>query len=132
MPNEVVAFPDAEAIAVAWLTGKLGTGVAISTKVPNSRPPKFVKVTRTGGNQTDLIADAARLTFECWAPDEVTASEICRLARAHIKAAAGETVSGSYVRKVTDVGGPSNFPDPESMSPRYLYTATVVCRGTAI
>lgn len=130
--NEVVAFADAEALAITWLTGKLGSGVTLHTKVPPTRPAKFVKVIRTGGTQRDIIADGAQLTFECWAANEIDASAICRLVRAHLKAAAGEIVGGSYVRKVTDVGGPSNLPDPESTSARYLYTATVVIRGVAI
>jgi hypothetical protein len=130
--NEVIAFPDAEALAIVWLTGKLGTGVKISTKVPATRPDKFVKVTRTGGVQRDIAADDAQLTFECWALSEIDASAICELVRANLKAAAGERVGTAYVRKVTEVGGPANFPDPESTMPRYQYTASVACRGTAI
>lgn len=130
--NEVIAFPDAEALAIAWLTGKLGAGVMISTRVPTTRPPKFVKVTRTGGVQLDITADQAQLTFECWALSETDASALCRLVRAHFKAIAGETVSGVFARSVAEVGGPTNFPDPASTSPRYQYTASVACRGTAI
>jgi hypothetical protein len=132
MSNEVIAFPDAEAVAITWLTGKLGAGVKISTRVPAQRPDGFVKVTRTGGVQRDISADDAQLTFECWALSEVTASRICELVRAHLKAAAGQTVGNAYVRKVTEVGGPANFPDPESTTPRYQYTASVACRGAAI
>jgi len=132
MSNEVIAFPDAEALAIAWLTGKLGAGVTIATKVPATRPAKFVKVTRTGGVQRDLISDDAQLTFECWAASEIDASAICRLVRAHLKAVEGETVGGVFARKVTEIGGPANFPDPESASPRYQYTASVACRGVAI
>ena len=130
--SEVIAFPDAEALAITWLTGKLGAGVEISTKVPDPRPDKFVKVTRTGGVRRDISADDAQLTFECWGLTEIDASAICRLVRAHLMAAAGVTVGAAYVRKVTEVGGPANFPDPESTMPRYQYTASVACRGVAI
>lgn len=130
--SELVAFPDAEAMAITWLTGKLGTGVGISTGVPNPRPAEFVKVTRTGGVQRDIVYDEAQLTFECWGTDEVAAYMLCRLVRAHFANVAGEIVAGVYVRKVIEIGGPANFPDPESTSPRYQYTAGAVCRGAAI
>jgi hypothetical protein len=130
--DQVIAFPDAEATAVTWLTGRLGTGVGVSTRIPNPRPAKLCRVTRTGGVRRDLVTDDAQLTFECWGPTETDAFEICRLARAYLYAAAGQTVGGVFVRKVTDVGGPTNFPDPESDSPRYQFTATVAVRGAAI
>lgn len=130
--SEVVAFPDAETVAVAWLDGKLGAGVGISTKVPVPRPPALCKVTRTGGaGRVNLVTDDAQLTFECWGPDEESAADVARLARAHMHAAAGEMVGPAYVRKVFDVGGPSNFPDPESDSPRYQFTVGVQLRGAA-
>jgi hypothetical protein len=134
MSSEVVAFPDAEAVAVAWLAGKLGAGVDTATKVPNPRPPAGVcRVRRTGGpGRIDLVTDDAQLTFECWAATEGAASDIARLAHAHMHAAAGETVAGAFIRKVTDIGGPSNFPDPESDSPRYQFTVGVRLRGDAI
>lgn len=132
MASEVIAGPDVEALVITWLAGKLGSGVGISTQISNPRPAKLCRVRRTGGFRNDLIADSAQLTFECWGPDEATAFDICRLARAHLEAAAGEFVDGVWVLRVTEVGGPSNFPDPESDSPRYQYTAVLTVRAEAI
>lgn len=131
--SEVVVFPDAEAVAVSWLDGKLGAGVEVSTQVPNPRPDKLCRVTRTGGaGRINLVTDDAQLTFECWGPDEESASATARLAQGHVFAAAGEMVGSAYVRKVTEIGGLTNFPDPESDSPRYQFTVGVQLRGAAI
>jgi hypothetical protein len=131
MASEVIVFPDAEALAITWLTGKIDT-VVTYTKVPDPRPDELIKVTTTGGHRLDLAYREAQLTFECWAEDNVRASEIARAAHAHMHAAAGETVDGAYVRKVVGIGGPVNFPDPESTSARYQFTVGVHCRGAAI
>lgn len=133
MTNEVIVCPDAEALAITWLTGKLGAGVGISTQIPNPRPEKLCRVRRTGGFRSQFpIADSAQLTFECWGPDEATAFSICSLARAHLEAAAGQFIDGVWVLRVAEVGGPSNFPDPESDTPRYQYTALLTVRGEAV
>jgi hypothetical protein len=75
MSNEVIKFGDAEAMAIAWLTGKLGSGVLIHTKVPDPRPPKFVQVVVTGGRRVDLAYRRAQLTFKCWGATEVEACQ---------------------------------------------------------
>lgn len=132
MSNEVIVFDDAEAMAIAWLTGKLGSGVGISTKVPLPRPMKFVQVVLTGGRRLDIAYRRAQLTFKCWGATEVEASNLCNLTYAQFFAVAGETVGGITVRRVDEVGAPANVPDPESDRPRYQFTAGAECRGTAI
>lgn len=132
MSNEVIKFGDAEAMAIAWLTGKLGSGVLIHTKVPNPRPAKFVQVVLTGGRRIDLAYRRAQLTFKCWGATEVAASDLCDLTYAQFFAVAGETVGGVTVRRVDEVGAPANVPDPESDLPRYQFTVGAECRGTAI
>lgn len=132
MANELIAFADAEALAVTWLTGKLGTGVAISTQVPNPRPDKHVKVIAVGARRTDLAYREARLVFECWATNETDASAIAELVDAHMNGAEAETVGGSFIRRVSHVGGPVNSADPESNTPRYLVTKAITYRGAAL
>lgn len=122
---EIIAPDDYEAAAVTWLTGKLGSGVTIHTKVPDPRPAKFVKVIRTGGHPLDVAYFEGQLTFECWAADEDAAAALAKVAYGQLFAVAGEIVNGMYVRKVVHIGGPTNSQDPESTSPRYLFTAGV-------
>lgn len=131
MASEVVIFGDPEAAAVTWLNPRLG-GPEVSTDVPAARPDEFVKVSLTGGSDPNIVTERAQLTFECWAADSVRASDICRLVKALVRAMAGQTVNGIFVRSVRTVGGVANFPDPESASPRYQYTAELSCRYTAL
>lgn len=129
--NEVIIFGDSEAAAIVWLNPRL-TPVKVSTQIPSTRPDELVRVSRTGGVRRDLITDQAQLTFECWAKTGVRASAICSLIRAHMSAAEGETINGLWIYKVTEVGGPVNFPDPESTSPRYQLTLAVASRYAAL
>lgn len=131
MASEIVTFGATEGAAVAWLNAHLG-GVHASTRVPADRPAELVKVTRTGGSDLNLVTELVQLTFECWAADEVRASEICRQVKALVRAMAGETVTGIFIRSVRTVGGVVDFPDPESTSPRYQYTAELNCRYLSV
>lgn len=128
---EIIAFPDAEGIAVTYLKSAL-TGTTVSTKIPNPRPAKLVRVTRVGGRRRDLITDSANLTFECWDTTTVAAFALCRLVRAHINAIEGTEVNGEWVYRVTEIGGPAFFPDPDTDYPRYQFTVALDLRGGAI
>lgn len=125
--SEVIVFGDPEAAAIIWLDPKLGD-VEVSTEVPSERPDELVKVSLTGGGDPNIVTERAQLTFECWAADSVRASEICRTVKALVRAMAGQTVNGVFVRSVGTVGAPVSFPDPETELPRYQYTAELNCR----
>lgn len=129
--TEVVVFGDLEAVAVAWLKPRLSP-VSISTEVSNPRQPELVKVSLTGGTDPNLVTEWSQLTFECWAVKSIRASEICRGLKAYVKAMAGETVNGVFVRKVRTVGNPVSFPDPETNLPRYQYTAKLQHRYVSV
>lgn len=133
MAGEVIAFPDAEALAVSFLRSKIA-GVYIATRIPTDRPEngKIIKVTRVGGSKLRLNTDSPMLVFECWALTPVEASELARQARAYVNAMAGETVNGVWVFKVREVGGPAYFPDPDSTSPRYQFSVAIDMKGVAL
>ena len=128
--TEIIAFPDAEALAIAYLTERLG--VPVSTKVPNPRPNEFVKVTRVGGSKVRLNADSATLVFECWGATTISASDLGRMARAYVHAMPGNDVNGKWVYKVTEVGGLAFFPDPNTDLPRYQFTVSIDLKGEAL
>lgn len=116
---------------MAHLRSVLTAGV--STKVPNPRPAgEFVKVTQVGGQRWSLVAFSAMLTFECWAPDDVAASDLCRLVYGHVWALPGQDVADAWVYRCQDAAGPAFFPDPESSSPRYQCTVQLDMRGKAV
>lgn len=131
MAGEVIAFPDAEAVLVTYLKTKIA-GVSISTKIPDPRPTKLIKVTRVGGSKLRLNADSPMLAFECWGSTSVEASALCRQARAYVDAMAGETVNGVWVFKVREVGGPVYFPDPDTALPRYQFSVAIDMKGVAL
>lgn len=129
---EVIAPADYEALAVTWLTGKLGSGVVPHTKVPTARPATFVKVIRTGGHKVDIAYHEGQITFECWAATETAAEAIAKLAYGHMFALAGDSVSGVFVRRVVEVGGIVNSEDPETKLPRYIFTVGVQARMSVL
>jgi hypothetical protein len=134
MANELVVFRDAEALAVTWGTGKLGTGVAVSTKVPDPRPDRHVKVSVTGSTRRDLAYREARFLFECWAlkGQDEEAADLANLVEGVMHQSEGETVNGSFVRKVETKGGPYYLEDPASGLPRYQVSIAVIYRGYAV
>ena len=134
MATEVIAFPDAEALAISYLKSKLSavTGLKVVTKIPDPRPTKLIKVTRVGGTKLRLNADSPVLVFECWAPTSVEASDLAKYARAYVNAMAGEKVNGVWVYRVREVGGPVYFPDPDTDSPRYQFSVAIDTKGVAL
>ncbi|MEU3599891.1 hypothetical protein ABZ714_14365 [Streptomyces sp. NPDC006798] len=133
MAGEVIAFPDAEALVIAYLKTKI-SGVTIATKVPNPRPAngKLIKVTRVGGSKLRLNADSPVLAFECWGLTSIEASDLCRTARAYVNAMPGETVNGTWVFRVREVGGPVFFPDLDTDIPRYQFSAAIDMKGVVL
>lgn len=125
--TEVIVFPDAEALAVTFLNPKVG--VRVATQIPNPRPASFIRVLRVGGARRSLVVDSPVLVFECWAPDEIAASQLAQTARAHVFSMAQTTVNGHWVYLVRDVAGPQSFPDPLTDTPRYQFTVQIDTRG---
>lgn len=130
--SEVVVAPDAEAVLVAHLRDVL-TDADVRTKVPNPRPAgALVKVTQVGGQRWSLVAFSAMLTFECWAPDDVTASDLCRLVYAQVWAMPGQDFNDVWIYRCVDVAGVAAFPDPDTGNPRYQCTVQLDMRGKAV
>jgi hypothetical protein len=131
MASEYVVFGDLEAAAITWLSARVGD-VQVGTEVPDPRPDELIKVSRTGGSDTNIVTERGQLTFECWAADSVRASELCRLVAALVRAMDGQTVDEIFIRRVRTVGGPVAFPDPATDLPRYQYTAELATRYVSV
>jgi hypothetical protein len=129
--NEVVVFDDAEALVIAHLTGVL-SGVLVTAEVPETKPTSFMTVQRIGGIQQNLVTDGPLLVFQAWATDKATAYDLAKLARAYVYAMPGNSFNGTWVYKVTEVGGLGYFPDPTSEMRRYQFTVQMRTRGTAL
>ncbi|MFI8853684.1 hypothetical protein ACIGW3_26310 [Streptomyces sp. NPDC053499] len=128
-----IAFPDGVAVVIDYLRSRLadhGWPVPVGTRVPDPRPPSFVRLERVGGTRRDLVTDGPRLTVECWGPTEEAAADLATVARALVFALPGWR--GAAVYAVADVGGPNTSPDPVSDQPRVVFSVEAEMRGAAL
>lgn len=128
-----VEFPDAVDVVRTYLSGALaarGTPVQVVTRVPESRPARFIRIERVGGTQLDRVTDRPRLAFEVWAPSEEEAADLTKVARALVFAIPGWR--GAVAYGVVDVGGPNTAPDPVSGQERGTFAVEVSLRGKAL
>jgi len=131
---ELIITGDVEGAAIAYLTAELtsrGITADVSVQVPDVMPAKMVRVSLTGGTRANVVTDRPQLTVECWAGSTVEASELARLCHGLMLAAGGTSAGGIWVRKVEEVGGVQFLPDPDTNSPKYLFTVRWHVRGTA-
>jgi len=127
-PPQPIRFPDVEAMLAAWMPTVLP--VPCSTRIPNPRPSRWVRILRTGGPSEMLVVDQAQITVECWNDNLVGAANDAATVRAHLRALQGRTVAGVQVLRVREWGGPANLPDTHSAQPRYTWTVSIDVRGT--
>jgi hypothetical protein len=122
---EILQTSDGVAVVVAYLKGQFtahGETAAVGSKIRDPRPARFVKVRLMGGHRADKGRHAPMLVFECWGPDDVAASDLGRLTEA-LMDAMPDLHDGCT--RVVEVGGLVNQPDPESGSPRFVFTKQI-------
>lgn len=115
--------------AVAFLKAQFaarGESAKVATKVPSPRPPKFVKVRQMGAVRANVVQVAPMVLFECWADDDVVAEDLGILAESLITAL--PDLSPACTR-VTDVGGLYCDVDPDSNTPRWIFTKQLYLRA---
>lgn len=109
------------------------TGILVVTKVPTTRPKRFIRTVRTGGFRRDTVTDVARITFECWAGSSTDAERDAQTVRDLFSRAPGTMLSNTEARfkihRVEEIAGPADSPDPDTDSPRYTLTLEVHLRG---
>lgn len=118
-------FPDAEAMVRAFLVPVVAP-VKVYTKVPATRPAKFVRVWRTGGAATNRVLERPLITVQAWAGNSVDASALlgdCREALLH------DGFDMTLVRAVEEVTGPYFDPDPSTGADRYSLTVQLSVRA---
>ncbi|MGW2742374.1 hypothetical protein [Streptomyces sp. NPDC001450] len=128
-----VGFPDSVAVVRAYLRDVLvdgGYDVPVGTRVPNPRPPRFIRLERIGGTRLDRITDRPRIDVHCWGESEEAANDLAGRARALLLAMPGWR--GVVAYDVAEVGGPSNLPDPESGQDRIAFAVEVSLRGARL
>ncbi|NGO68231.1 hypothetical protein [Streptomyces boncukensis] len=128
-----VVFPDAAVLVGSYLRSGLadiGQPVHVGTRVPNPRPPQFVRIERIGGMQRDLVTDRPRLDVHCWGASEEDAHDLMQLVRALLADIRGWRGATAY--DVAEAGGPNLLPDKETSSPRYALAVEISLRGRAL
>ena len=131
--TEVIEFASAEAVAVQWLNAMFsatGETAKARTKMPSGVPGRLVLVTRTGGSQISKTRDNPQITYQVYAEDEVKAEALANKVRAYVSAMEQQTIAGTWVTEVFQIGGVVNFPDFEAGLPRYQFTMGFQTKGT--
>lgn len=133
--GDVIVFPDTVAITLTHLADRmpaLGLAeIATHRKIPDPRPDEFVRVLRTGGQQANMVSDAAQLTIEAWAGTSDRAHDIAQIVRAILLDRSRRIWDGVQVHKVEEFSGPQDFPDPISTHERYTWTIVARFRGAS-
>lgn len=119
-----MAFEDPEAVVVSYLNACLVAAedpARASTRVPNPRPPRFVRVMLTGTVRRSVSRRDAQVTVECW---DAIAPDAAALADDVADWLEALDVGASHVPQGPDgwLGGPHSQQDPDSGSPRYVMT----------
>lgn len=132
---ERILFPDAAAAVIGALNAQLPalgfTGVPVRSRVPSTRPARFVLVFRTGGPRASVVTDAAQLTIEAWASNDADAHDLAQAARAIVIGLEGTVTGGVSVYGINEFSGPAYLPDPASDQSRFTWTTSVTTRGVA-
>lgn len=103
-----MSWPILEALAVTWLSERLGVGV--STDLPASietrHPDGFIRVARGPGSD-DGISDEPLLDVEAFHPNRVNAARLAEDARAAVHAMKARLVDGHLIDTAETASGPS-------------------------
>lgn len=127
---ELLVAPSALLVAVTVLRDGLAAHdqQQVGTKVPATRPSRFVTVSRAGGTSS-RFEDSAVLIVQAWDDDprmgEFRAEQTASLCRGLLQDAAGTRVGDVQVRDWSHPSSPAWFPDPDTGIPRYQFTGTL-------
>lgn len=131
----LVVYRDAEFEVLTYLRDALAgrsetyaAGVDMGNRKPAAFAPPFIAVRRSGGVSDALIIDHPRVDVQVWHTDDANAHDLAQLCRALLLAMTG---TGGVIR-ARDFTGPIPIPDPETASPRYLFTVQLAMRGQLI
>lgn len=105
---------DAEREVVDYLNTK-GLGATAYYDVPSKRPAAFIVVERTGGADSDIVAERPMLDIQCWAATRRDAALLADAVKDALRAMPYEVDDCFYA----DLTSTFRDYDLESGSPRY-------------
>lgn len=131
---EVLIPPDPVKVTLAWLAGKYPWPVTIAKNRP-SLEGRVVIVRRTGGTTPNRFTDGAWLTVECFAPNDLQASELAHRTWGLLHAMSDQVIGGVQVYRVQTLAAPNDFPlaqPGEMQRPRYTMSAQIQTRTVPV
>lgn len=97
-----------------------------ATRVPQTRPSAFTRVSRIGGGRVNVVQSRPNLLIECWASDDLSALIRAGDAWEAINAAQHSEKAGVWLGGI-DLSEPVAYPDPDAPGQfRYQFTAAAV------
>ena len=113
-------IPDAEMVAVELLREALGVSVYINP--PRDITGTYVRITRLGGVQRNLVTDSALIGVNCYSRRRSEAAELANKTRLILRDSAGTKVNNAGIRFWREVSGPVNYPQPDVDRVRYQFS----------
>lgn len=106
---QIYAPPDSVAGLVAFYRAR---DIDARTRVPTTRGPGMVRVSRVGGDPENLYQDRPRLLVECWHEDQAKAFDLCRLLWGMVAAIdSQEALPGLVTHHIAPATMPLQLPD---------------------
>jgi len=107
-PLPVVAFPDAEQVAIDYLRARLPAGTHVATEwlaqLATRLAGGVVAVTRGGGaSVVPFVTEDVTLDIDILAADKQAAHILAQQARGHLIAASNAPVAGARIYRVRDI-----------------------------
>lgn len=117
----ILELANAEATVIGYLNSLPALVPEAAGAVPNPRPASFIRVSRVGGSERNMIQEQPLLLIECWGADQ---TEAWLTARQCWEALQGrdELVFNGIELQERRLSSPVNYPDPSTASPRYQFT----------
>lgn len=127
----MAVVPDTLGRVVEYLRAELAAEhpglVVVGGDAPSPLPATLVKVTRVGGPTPHRALDLPILLVEAWAGTKSGAWELVRDARA-LLTRTGRHITGLYVHRWEEVGGPADDPDPDTELARWRFSVQLHVR----
>jgi len=125
-PLPVVVFPDAEALTIDFLAGRL-PDVRVTSEWPENlaeHMPLVAVSLLDSGTELRFVLRDATLDVDCLAETKSAAQDLAQLTLAHLLTMPSASIPGATVYSVTD-DALVWVPDPVTEIPRYVLTCTV-------
>lgn len=121
----MTTYPDVEELVIGYLLPIVA--VPVLTRVPRTRPARWVQVRRVGGLD-DVVRDRPRLDVFAWAADDGATRDLLMSVRSAIHAVEGTTLLGVACYGVEEFLGPTRADDRETGTPRMWMTVQLSLR----